>query len=212
MTSIYLPTHASLLQKAIQAAPLQVETIDPTLRKLEDSALIEMDVKKSGFCGLAAPQIGIDQQIIIVNARLTNTISRSNTTTFFINPNIIEYSSEKQEGPEGCYSIDRRIRGVVKRSLSIIVEYYTLDEKRSLIRKNQRFQGFAAVILQHEIDHLHGILFPDRILEQGGNLHWVEDNEIIDYRQNFTKWPKECSKEMWAALKQGKTPTTTQSL
>ena len=77
--------------------------------------------------------------------------------TVVINPHIQKASKEVASGWEGCLSC-RNIRGLVKRHKWVEVFYYD----QSGLPKTKRFEGFHARVLQHEIDHLNGILFIDK--------------------------------------------------
>lgn len=122
--------------------------------------------------GLAAPQIGKSFQIFIIKP--TNNAS----ITIFINPRVtlLEENSPisaKTSGGrptndqlEGCLSL-QNIWGTVKRSPKVLVTY--LDETGK--QHTKTFNKFPAVIIQHEFDHLNGVLFPKRVLEQQGKLY-----------------------------------------
>ena len=130
--------------------------------------------------GLAAPQVGKPLRIFI--AKPTD---KSNFMVF-INPEIIAQSSQvdyvkrpkndvsekASKKLEGCLSLPA-IWGPVLRSSSITISY--LDEHGKSHKK--QFSNFLATIVQHEIDHLNGILFPKRVLEQKGKLYKSHKNE-----------------------------------
>lgn len=105
--------------------------------------------------GIAAPQVGISKRLIIVQ-RIDK---KGEPFKFYINPYIVEYSKECQLGGEGCLSVPNRHEEVM-RSTQVIVRY--LDEK-TLKPKTDTVSGYTAVIFQHEIDHLEGILYIDRL-------------------------------------------------
>lgn len=110
--------------------------------------------------GIAAPQVGIRKQLIAVER-----YDREEPQFgFYVNPRIERYSDEKALGREGCLSIPDRSEEV-PRSESIVISY--LDE-RSGQRVEETVEGFTAVIFQHEIDHLNGILYIDRASESPG--------------------------------------------
>jgi peptide deformylase len=105
--------------------------------------------------GLAAPQVGISKKIIVVEEEI------SEGTVFkgvFINPSIRYYSDQLQSFSEGCLSLPG-ITATVKRFTSVDVEWY--DENKEYHR--EIFTGIKSIILQHEIDHLNGILFIDKL-------------------------------------------------
>ncbi|MCL4124154.1 UNVERIFIED_CONTAM: hypothetical protein GTU68_012988 [Idotea baltica] len=100
--------------------------------------------------GLAAPQVGISQRIIVAD------VGEENTSLLkLINPEIIE-RGPKVTSEEGCLSIPG-VKETVKRHESVTVKAITPDGKESIIEA----EGFLAFCLQHEIDHLDGILFID---------------------------------------------------
>lgn len=123
--------------------------------------------------GLAAPQVGKSLQLFIAKPSLKSPIS------VFINPRIIKKIVSKSKGKkantkklEGCLSLPN-IWGEVNRYPEVMVEY--LDETG---KKHQRkLTGFMSTIVQHEIDHLNGVLFPKKVLEQKGTMYKSEKNE-----------------------------------
>lgn len=131
--------------------------------------------------GLAAPQVGKPLSFFI-----TKPSSRSKLQVF-INPRIISSEGKqtkpkgkhkgKQKKLEGCLSL-KDVWGEVKRAGVVHLEYF--DDKGKKRRK--KFEGFMATIVQHEMDHLNGILFPKRVLEQKGKLYKSskdENNELV---------------------------------
>lgn len=113
-----------------------------------------------GF-GIAASQVGINKSIIIVGVDINKCKYKNAVefpTTVMINPKITYYSKEIDEEHEGCLSIPV-IRGKVKRSLIIEVEYY--NEKFEYVKC--KYDNFIARLIQHEFDHLNGELFIDKV-------------------------------------------------
>lgn len=92
--------------------------------------------------GMAAPQIGINRRVFIAQ------------NTAYINPVIKEYKGIPLPSLEGCYSLKAFDYRTVKRYREIVVEY--TDEKGNWTRAT--LTGFAAVVVQHELDHLNGIV------------------------------------------------------
>jgi peptide deformylase len=122
--------------------------------------------------GLAAPQVGKSLNLFIAKPTVKSPIS------IFINPKItiqkpieVEKDGKKTHKLEGCLSLVN-IWGEVERSPEIVLEY--LDETGKFHKR--KFTGFMATIIQHEVDHLNGILFPKRVLEQGGTLYQSSKN------------------------------------
>ena len=119
--------------------------------------------------GLAAPQV--DMGIRFVVAENTETgIKRG-----FANPRIIEYGSEKQIGPEGCLSFPG-VYGRVVRSTRIRIRYQDLDFNNH----EEEIEGFFARVLQHEIDHLNGVLLIDRADDGLHEYNEEEDEDAIE--------------------------------
>jgi peptide deformylase len=127
--------------------------------------------------GLAAPQVGKSLQIFIVQE------SPSSEVLVFINPELelikstvkkrVKKGTKKSSGVklEGCLSLPN-IWGSVTRSSKVKVTYQ--DENGQTHQSN--YSGFISTILQHEYDHLQGILFPKRVLEQKGVLYKSHKN------------------------------------
>jgi peptide deformylase len=103
--------------------------------------------------GLAAPQVGISERIIVIDPH------NDEIQPFaLINPEIMEVSKETEKGEEGCLSIPG-LRDLVERSVRVVVRGTTPEgEAREL-----DLSGLPARIIQHEVDHLDGILFFDRL-------------------------------------------------
>lgn len=127
---------------------MPVTQIDDEIRELVESMIETMYAE--GGVGLAAPQVGVSKKIIIIDTEEQGVI-------VLINPVIIKREGETKE-EEGCLSVPG-IYSPVRRSYSITVEALDLDENK--IRITQ--EGFLAIALQHEIDHLEGYLFIDRL-------------------------------------------------
>ena len=106
--------------------------------------------------GLAAPQIGILKRAVVISPKRLG-VDESVESLLLINPTIETYG-EVQSGPEACFSIPGML-GNVERPQACKVEYSTASGER----KSLEAEGFYAVCLQHEIDHLDGILYIDRM-------------------------------------------------
>ncbi|MDM1498864.1 peptide deformylase [Myroides odoratimimus] len=113
--------------------------------------------------GIAAPQVGINRRVFLVQ-RMDK---KGEPFEFFINPEIVWYSKILRRGEEGCLSIANEY-GEVYRSLAIQITYYDLSGEHF----QEVIEGFTAVIIQHEFDHLNGVLFTDRIKEQENNEYY----------------------------------------
>jgi peptide deformylase len=144
---------------------------DPVLRKRADTvtefgthllqlleAMSAILYAAEGRAGLAAPQVGVAQRVVVVDC--------GDGKIELINPEILEKQGE-QTGPEACLSFPG-YTGIVKRANIVKVKSTTRDQREILITA----EGFVARCLQHEIDHLNGILYIDHL----------QDNQLFDDR------------------------------
>jgi peptide deformylase len=158
-----------LRQNAIAIANIE----DSNLQNLIDS-LIET-AKVANGVGIAAPQVSQSYRLFIVasrpNARYPNAPTMKPTA--MINPKIISHSEEIVKDWEGCLSVSGK-RGLVPRYQKIEVEY--IDRKGFL--QHQVLIDFVARIFQHELDHLDGIVFLDR-LESSEDLFTEEEYQLL---------------------------------
>lgn len=113
---------------------------------------------QSNGIGLAAPQIGLSIRLFIVDGSLFDEDEVKDFKQVFINPVIKVENGDPWKFNEGCLSIPG-IREDVLRKEEILIHYF--DEKWELHK--MKYQGIAARIVQHEYDHIEGILFTDRI-------------------------------------------------
>lgn len=107
--------------------------------------------------GLAAPQIGILKRLIVVDNREEE--EEKGLRFYMINPEIIEREGE-EVSMEGCLSVPGK-QGTVKRAKNIKVKYNDLDGNEKIMEA----EDFLARIIQHETDHLDGILYTDKAIE-----------------------------------------------
>jgi peptide deformylase len=133
-----------------------VTRITPALRRLI-ADMVETMRAAEGI-GLAAPQVGESLRVIVVEVPEDKEAPGSGVLHAVINPEIVEASPEIEEGVEGCLSIPGWY-GWVPRARWVIVRGLNPEGRRVRIRA----EGLVARVFQHEIDHLDGILFPDRI-------------------------------------------------
>lgn len=146
--------------------------------------------------GLAAVQIGVNRRVIIVDVASTG-MGEKPQLRVFINPIITSQSSKTEAGREGCFSTGN-VCGIVQRPVKITVEAY--DREGKFI--TEKYNGFTARVVQHEVDHLEGIRFPDRITEDS-DLHWVQGEEFGNYREHWQNWPTHCARSTWESIKLG---------
>ena len=94
----------------------------------------------------------------------------------FVNPEIIRYSAEQQSGEEGCLSLPD-VSGCVSRAKQVTLRYL---DGRTFEKREEVIDGFTAVIVQHEIDHLDGRLFTDLLLPDENNRNTVPEAQNVD--------------------------------
>ncbi len=113
--------------------------------------------------GIAAPQIGVSQRVVIFGTGTTNPRypdAEPVPPTVLINPRLEPIGEQLEQGWEGCLSVPG-MRGLVPRYLQL--RYRGFDEHGKPI--DRRVSGFHARVVQHEVDHLDGILYPMRIID-----------------------------------------------
>lgn len=144
------------------AFPLSKEdraTIDEMIEYLTNSQIDELSKKydlRPGM-GMAAIQLGIPKRYLTV----VNEIENGFETYVVINPKIVSNSVEMiyVDDGEGCLSVNRDVPGIIPRYARVTVEGYDMDGNKIRIRAREEL----AIVFQHEIDHLNGILFVDKI-------------------------------------------------
>ncbi len=151
---IYLYGSGVLREKAEPAALEKKDEIRQLVTDLWDT------LAASEGCGLAAPQIGVSQRVVVVDGDVMADIYDylKGFKRTFINPVILEESDEKTTYNEGCLSIPGVYCDVV-RPKKIKVEYYDGNFEK----KVEEFDNFAARMVQHEFSHLDGVLFTDLV-------------------------------------------------
>ena len=146
-----------LLRTAQQVKAFDTPELHALVQDLFDT------LKAVNGAGLAAPQIGVDLQVVIFGSGAVNPRYPQAPVvppTVLINPTITPLSDEMEEGWEGCLSVPG-LRGVVPRHAH--VRYQGWDAQGALI--DRTVSGFHARVVQHECDHLFGKLYPMRITD-----------------------------------------------
>ena len=123
--------------------------------------------------GLAANQVGVNERVLVMECDSNKRYPKVNSVALqtYLNARIIKYSKQLEKGWEGCLSIPG-YRGIVPRSKSVTFEAMTPDGKK--IRKT--IHGFEARIMQHEVDHLNGFFYVDRMPDLKSWTHLDEFN------------------------------------
>ncbi len=162
--------------KVLTTQTKSVKSVDAKIKKLiadmEETLAAQTDPEG---VGLAATQVGYSLSLFIMKP------SKTAKARAFINPSIKEVIAKTQQvaekkdksSLEGCLSIDR-IWSPIRRPQKVLVSY--MNEEGVL--KEEWFEGFDAVIVQHEVDHLQGILFTQRALEQNKRIFKEIDGEL----------------------------------
>lgn len=138
-----------------QSKKVIVDSSDIILKTCIDRIYATVIDSMSMGVGIAAPQVGILKNIIWVQ----RFDKEDFPFEFYLNPRIIQYTDKKQDCQEGCLSIPDRSDLTKNRAYAILIEYDTFENKG----KQEMIEGFTAVIFQHEIDHLNGILYLDHL-------------------------------------------------
>ena len=138
-----------------------ITTFDKNLQTLIDDMIETM--RQAPGVGLAAPQVNISERLIVVEyaeeqeEEAEGQPEKPKKLFVLINPEIVKSSAETLMGVEGCLSIPNLI-GEVERHAVIQVKGLNRHGKPTKVKA----EGWLARIFQHEVDHLNGILFPDR--------------------------------------------------
>jgi len=155
--------------------PVLREVSKPVARITEDYpefvARMGEIMRDANGVGLAAPQLGILERVIVYDI--------GEGFHAIINPKILSARGEQVEPPEGCLSLPG-LRGTVTRANEIVVKGF--DEHGRPIRI--RAEGYSARVIQHEVDHLDGILFIDRADPK--SLHYASTEELEEEKEEGT--------------------------
>ena len=137
-----------------------INPLDPAIQSLIDDMLVT--VADANGVGIAAPQVYEPLPLFIVASRPNPRYPQAPEmeSTAMLNPELLWASNETEKGWEGCLSIPG-IRGLVPRHRRIRVRYLTREGN---IRE-EVYEGFLARVIQHEFDHINGLVFIDRITD-----------------------------------------------
>ncbi len=169
----------------LRAECKKIEENDEFLKKLISDMYETMDA--SDGVGLAAPQIGKNLRLFTVDSTHFPD-EEGGVRQAFINPVIIEEHGEEWEFEEGCLSIPE-IRENVSRPPKLKIQYITEDWES----KTEVFEGLTARVIQHEYDHIEGILFTDHLSAfkkqlLKGKLSNISRGKVnVRYRMKFPK-------------------------
>ena len=155
-------------QETLRTPANRIVKVDDSIRKLAKDMLITMYSAKG--IGLAAPQVGVQKRILVIDLNFEDANSPPNV---FINPEIISSSATLDTYEEGCLSIPGVYLDVVRPS-SIKLSYR--DEMGR--PKKMNAEGLMARCIQHEIDHLNGVLFVDKVTDEDELKKQLNENNF----------------------------------
>ncbi|MBH9968416.1 peptide deformylase [[Bacillus] enclensis] len=167
MKDIIREGHPTLRKVAEEVTLPPTEEDKEVLRSLLEYVVNSQDpevASKYGLrpgIGLAAPQINVSKKMLAVNVIDEKGMLYSHA---LFNPKIISHSVEKAylTSGEGCLSVDRQVPGLVPRYARVTVKGWNINGEEVKLR----LRGLPAIVFQHEIDHLNGIMFYDHINEE----------------------------------------------
>lgn len=143
-----------------------------------------LDVAENG-AGLAAPQIGLSERffgikdvktketVILINPKINKTFGKVEY------PIIVDDKGNEEDFLEGCLSFPDYY-GTVKRFLKIEAKWQEMVEGKLIDRKAE-LNGFDAIVFQHELDHLNGVVFVDHVKEEGGKFYKQMGKEMVKW-------------------------------
>lgn len=157
---------------------VEIEAVDAEVRALARDMFDTM--YEADGVGLAANQVGVTRRLIVVDPREEGVTPRA-----LVNPRVVSTGDETERAEEGCLSIPG-LRDIVERKTTVVVEALDLDGDPLRIEA----EGLHARVLLHEIDHIDGILFPDRL-------------SPLKRKMLLKKWKKMQSEQQAAAPRAG---------
>ncbi len=190
MKDIIREGHPTLRKKAVPVKLPLSEEDAKTLRAMRQFLIDSQDPEKAETyelrpgVGLAAPQINIPKRMVAI--RTEDERFETLHDYCLINPRIVRHSVAKtyMPGGEGCLSVDRDVEGLVERHQHVTIEADVFNpENGDVEAKTLKLRGFLSIVIQHEIDHLDGILFYDKVtasLPDATPVRFINPNEDDD--------------------------------
>jgi len=151
---------------------------EPVMDPYELSNELQKIRAEGGGIGLAAPQVGINTQVLVIGMGNFQTEGAEDYNQVFFNPNIISMGDEKAYMIEGCLSFPG-LFVKVKRPKSMVMEWWTEEDTRC----EETFDGITSRILQHEVDHLNGITF----IKQAERYHLEKAKKDLKMQKRLRK-------------------------
>lgn len=172
------------LRKTAEAVtfPIDEETKELALEMLEflknsQNPEVAEEYELRPGVGIAAPQVNISKRFFAVHLPSSDPEREEpDFSTILFNPKIISHSVQQTclADGEGCLSVDREVLGYVPRHKRVTVEYTDIDGNKH----KERLRGYPAIVVQHELDHLNGVMFYDRI-DQDNPLALPDGIEVL---------------------------------
>lgn len=168
-----------LRKKCVQVTP-EYPNLEQFIRDMYET------MYASNGVGLAAPQIGRDIRLFIIDTNAFEDKKKKGIKKTFINAQIIEETGKEWDFEEGCLSIPK-IRENITRKPDIMIKY----QDEAFVWHEEGFNGMAARVIQHEYDHIEGVLFVDHLSAFKkqlikGKLHNISKGKIdVDYKMKF---------------------------
>ncbi len=169
-------------QPVLRQKAKKLKRVDASTTKLIDDMLETM--RNANGVGLAAPQIGVGLRVLVIEMPEDEEEPNSGEQVILVNPEIVKKEGE-QFGEEGCLSIPGYV-GLVRRAMKVTVK--GLNRKGKEVKVTG--EALLARALQHEIDHLDGVLFTDRLEKPEDLFRLSEDNERVPAFQGGAKREK----------------------
>ena len=164
--------HPILLKKATEIKDFSSDSLKNIIYNMSETM-----IDYNGI-GLAAPQVHLSKRIVIFRNPDQEESEKINISPL-INPIFSPLSEEKEDGWEGCLSIPG-MQGLVSRYKKIVYSGFDLDGNKI----NNQAEGLHARVVQHEIDHLDGILYTDRLVDKKA---FGFEKEIVEFWKNEKK-------------------------
>ena len=145
-------------KKSQRVGKVSSKTVIKVVKDLTDS------MRFYGLIGMAASQIGLSLRVFVTEVRKTKTRKPKEVDLLrvYINPRVISFSKDQSIGYEGCGSVAfGQLFGPVKRSKGIVIKAQNGDGKIFTLRTS----GLLARVIQHEMDHLNGIVYLDKVTD-----------------------------------------------
>ncbi len=156
--------HPALRRKA-----RPVTKFGPELKQLIDDMIETM--RRAPGVGLAAPQVDVSERVIVIELPADEEEGTEAELYAFVNPEIVKSSRETEEGLEGCLSIPGYVADVERHTMVVVRGQDARGKPQKM-----RVYDYLARVFQHEIDHLEGVLFIDRV-EDPSKIRRLSDEE-----------------------------------